>query len=115
MSVTSIARDGDADAMTRALRGFTEVRGFALTFDVETSTYELRLALANGAGTVKTLVCRDVQNLELNATGEGFEQMPRLRIEDVSADGLGRIRYTVDELETEAIFLHCGEVALTDG
>ncbi len=112
MSVVSIEQDGEAAATTRALRGYTELRGFDLSFDDATSRFALRLTLANPAGVTKTLVCHDVQNLELNATGEGFEQLPLLRVEDVSSDGLGRIRYTVDELETEAIFLHCAGIEL---
>jgi hypothetical protein len=112
MSVVSIERGSDAESITRALRGFTELRGFELTCEAAASRYSLRLTLANPAGICRTLVCGDVQNLELNATGEGFEQLRLLRVDDVSAEGLGRIRYTIDELETEAIFLHCGQVEL---
>ena len=115
MSVTSIQRTPDAASITRALRGFIDHRAFALTLDPSTSHYSLRITLADASGKTVTLLCTDVQNLELNATGEGFEQLPLLRIEDVRADGLERICYTVDELETEAIFLHCAEVALVAG
>ena len=113
--MSATVREMDAALATRALRGFNDVRGFALALDVATSLYNLRLTLANAAGETQTLACSDVQNLELNATGEGFEQMPLLRIEDVRADGLERIHYTIEELETEAIFLHCAEIELIAG
>ncbi len=113
--MSAAVRGMDAEMTTRKLRGFTELRGFALSLEAANSRYSLRLTLAKASGEVQTLLCSDVQNLELNATGEGFEQMPLLRIEDVRADGLERIHYTIDELETEAIFLHCAEIELIAG
>ena len=114
MSVTPIERGGTAESATHALRGFVALRDFVLSLDPANSRYSLRLKLTNAAGLTRTLLCRDVQNLELNATGEGFNQLSMLRIEDVTDDELDRIRYTVDELETEAIFLHCGEIEVLD-
>lgn len=113
--MSATVRGMEAELTTRALRGFVDVREFALALDTSTSRYSLRLTLADATGNTKTLHCGDVQNLEFNATGEGFEQMPLLRIEDVRGDGLDRICYTIDELETEAIFLHCAQIELIVG
>ena len=112
--MSATVRSMDAELITRALRGFTDVHEVALSKDPANSQYSLRLTLANASGQTKTLRCGDVQNLELNATGEGFARMPLLRVEDVRSEGLERIHYTIDELETEGIFLHCAEIELIE-
>lgn len=100
----------NADSITRELRGFTELRHFDLEWDSVRSTFTLRLVLANHGEMIKTLLCRDVQNLELNPTGDGFHQILQLRVIDVRADGLDRIHFTIDELEHETLFLHCADL-----
>ncbi len=102
----------DVEGLNGRLSGVTELLGFQLTR--VGGKYELSLAL----GTRKTeklaltLICRDVQNLELNPGGDGFEQMPQLHVADLREDGLDRIRYSIEELERETLFLHCAEIVV---
>lgn len=100
----------NVEAITVELRGFTELRQFDLQWDLVASYFTLRLTLADEDGLTKTLVCRDVLNLELNPTGHGFHQIIQLRVIDMRSDGLDRIRFTIDELEHETLFLHCADL-----
>ena len=102
----------DVGALNRALNGFTELRRFELVADKTRGGYSLSLTLGEDGHGQITLLCRDVQNLELNPEGEGFEQMLRLRVSDLRDDGLDRIRFSLEELEHETIFLHCAEMEL---
>lgn len=92
------------------LRGYSGVVQFKLLSDEDRTTYDLSLTLANGEGAAVTLVCHDVQNLELNPAGNGFEQMLRLQVTDMRDDGLDRVHYSVEEMEQETLFLHCSSV-----
>jgi len=112
MSTTPNRPGPDVEAINLELRGFTELRRFDLEWDLVTSSFTLHLSLANKQDLTKVLVCRNVQNLELNPTGHGFYQILQLRIEDVRSDGLDRIRFTINELEHETIFLHCADLEL---
>jgi len=97
-------------AINAALRGATELLGLQLTHD--SGKYQLMLSLGrveNGKLAI-TLVCRDVQNFELNPTGDGFEQLLHLHVEDLSSDGLDRIKFSIEELERETLFLHCSSI-----
>ena len=96
--------------LNEQLRGFSEVLEFHLAADAERATYTLSVRLANEDGGSLTLVSHDVQNLELNPAGNGFEQMMRLRITDMRDDGLDRICFSVEEMEHETLFLHCASV-----
>lgn len=114
MSVTSIRSGPDVVAMERALKSFTELRHLDLTYDLSSKSYVLRLTLARpGSEETKTLVCRNVQNLELNPEGGNFSQFLSLHLEDNRADGLGQIYFTVDELEQGTLFFHCSHLELT--
>ena len=112
MSVTPSRPGPDTVAITRSLQGFTELRHFELTCDSNSLLYDLKLTLANQNEQTVTLVCHDVQNLELNPGGDGFHQLLLLRVEDVRDNGLDRIHFTVDELENETLFLHSAQVEL---
>ena len=100
----------DAKALNAALKNATELQTFELKR--EAAYYTLRLTLSRKDKTTVTLVCRDVQNLELNPTGDGFEKMLDLQVEDISEDALGRIQFSLEELERQTIFLHCAAIAL---
>ena len=100
----------DVGALNRRLKGKSELVSFELIRAGD--HFNLKLSLAEKAGEPITLVCTDVQNLELNPTGDGFEQMLRLEISDLREDGLDRIRFSVEELERETLFLHCAEITV---
>ena len=108
-----------ADEVNAALTGYTAL----LRFDLRAGPvaglrgkppFQLALTLANRQGQTRTLVFNDVQNLELNPNGERFDQMLELQVEDLSADGLDRIRFSVEELAGETLFLHCAEVRMEE-
>jgi hypothetical protein len=103
----------DVKTMNEQLRGFSEVAQFNLA--AEQNAYTLKLTLANEDGASLTLVCVDVQNLELNPAGNGFEQMMLLKITDMREDGLERIHFSVEEMEHETLFLHCASVEVKAG
>jgi hypothetical protein len=100
-----------AAAINKALKGFTELRRFDLHL-VQAGVFALDLHLANNKAATLHLRFHDVRNLELNPTAEGFEQMIRLEVEDLADQGLDRIKFIVDELERETLFLHCGAVEI---
>lgn len=98
------------EAINTALAGAKDLLSFDLT--LTPSGYTLRLTLGRKGAMAATLLCTGVQNLELNPTGDGFEQMFDLRVTDLREDGLDRIHYSVEELERETLFLHCAEIEL---
>ncbi len=100
----------DLKAINAALKNATELQ----TFDLkrEAGYYNLKLTLSRKDKTSVTLVCRDVQNLELNPTGDGFEKFLELQVTDVSEDALDRISFSLEELQRETIFLHCAAISL---
>jgi hypothetical protein len=100
----------DVVRVNQQLVGFSEVVQFNLAVDAERTAYTLSLTLANEDGVSLTLVCGDVQNLELNPAGNGFEQMVRLKVTDMRDDGLDRVHYSVEEMEHETLFLHCASL-----
>ncbi len=100
----------DVNTLNQQLRGYSEVTQLNLVADAERTTFELSLTLANEEGAALVLVCGDVQNLELNPAGNGFEQMLRLEVTDMREDGLDRVHYSVEEMEHETLFLHCASI-----
>ncbi len=100
----------DLKAIDAALDGATDL----LTFDLKYSPdgYALLLTLGKKGIPAATLLCTDVQNLELNPTGDGFEQMYDLQVTDMREDKLDRIHFSLEELERESLFLHCGNIRL---
>jgi hypothetical protein len=105
----------DVKKLNEQLRGFSEVVQFNLAADVDRTAYTLSLTLANENGESLTLVCVDVQNLELNPAGNGFDQMMLLKVSDMREDGLDRIHYSVEEMEHETLFLHCSSLEVKAG
>ena len=65
------------------------------------------LSLVDRAGAKHTLVCRDVQNLELLPEGDALTKPMQLEIADLRADGLARIGFSLEELSRDTLFLHC--------
>ncbi len=113
MSVVPIRPGPDANALNKAIRGFTELRHFDLTHDLSSDRFTLRLTLAElSQENTLTLLCHGVLNLELNPTGRQFRQFIQLHIEDVRDHGLEGIHFTVDEQENETIFFHCASLEL---
>lgn len=100
----------DVKAINAALVGAKDLLAFDLKHNPE--GYTLRLTLGRKGVPAATLFCTDVQNLELNSTGDGFEQMYDLLVTDMREDGLERIHYSLEELERETIFLHCAGIEL---
>ena len=107
------------ESITVALRHHTELRDFHLQLDTHTGlrthpTFDLHLTLAHPKDPAKTVAVlfHDVQNLELNPNGEGFHQLLHLQITDLSDEQLDRIRFSVEELERETLFLHCASIEL---
>jgi hypothetical protein len=100
----------DAAKLNKALTGYTELIRFDLKRD--DVGFRLKLALGNEGKARVTLVCRDVQNLELNPAGNGFARLIRLEVTDMREDGLERIHFSVEEVERETLFLHCAEIEL---
>lgn len=100
----------DVKAINAALVGSKDLLAFDLGLTPE--GYTLRLTLGKKGVPAATLLCTDVQNLELNSTGEGFEQVYNLLVTDMREDGLDRIHYSLEELERETIFLHCASIQL---
>ena len=96
-------------AVNAALDGASEL----LRFDLERLDGRYRLALTLGRNGKPAVQLRfsDVQNLELNPAGDGFARLLRLVVDDLAEDGLDRIRYGVEELERETLFLHCAELS----
>ncbi|ADW67300.1 hypothetical protein [Granulicella tundricola] len=101
-----------AEAHNETLRGYTDLTLFNLESDSARIGFDLTMTLANSKGGHLTLHCSDVQNLELNPNGEDFKRFLGLHIEDLREDGLERIRYSLEDLENEAIFLHCANIQL---
>ena len=108
-----------AESINLALRSHTELQSFHLQRDTHTGlrthpTFDLHLTLAHPKDSAKTLTVlfHDVQNLELNPNGESFHQLLHLQIADLSDDRLDRIRFSVEELERETLFLHCASLEL---
>ncbi len=99
----------DVEKLNQQLRGFSEVLRFDLAQAID-SAYLLRLTLMHEDGASLTLVCDDVQNLELNPAGNGFQQMLRLEVTDMRENGLDRIHFSVEEMEHETLFLHCADI-----
>ena len=100
----------DVKAMNAALKGKTELLGFELKRGA--TGYELKMTLGRDGKAEIALVCGDVQNLELNPAGNGFEAMLELKIADMRDEGLERINFSVEEFAHEALFLHCADVKL---
>jgi hypothetical protein len=98
----------DVAAINQALRGKTELLAFELVRLGD--RYGLKLTLGRSTEPELFLLCEDVQNLELNPAGNGFAQ-----VTDMREDGLDRIRFRVEEMEREALFLHCAHVSLAQG
>ncbi len=105
-----MSQSPDLAAINKALKSATEL----LAFDLRKtgSTYDLKLTVGHKGAPTATLLCRDVQNLELNPTGDGFDQLLRLQVEDLREDNLDRIHFSLEELEREALFLHCAALEL---
>jgi hypothetical protein len=103
----------DVAAINQALRGKIEVLAFELVRLGD--RYGLKLTLGRSTEPELVLLCEDVQNLELNPAGNGFAQMLQLEVTDMREDGLDRIRFSVEEMEREALFLHCAHVSLAQG
>ena len=108
-----------ADSLNLALRSHSELRTFHLQLDTHTGlrthpTFDLHLTLAHPRDRDKTItvIFHDVQNLELNHNGESFHHLPHLHITDLADDQLDRIRFSVEELEQETLFLHCSDLEL---
>ena len=100
----------DLRAINAALQTASQLITFHL--DYTPTGYDLRLTLGRKGIPAVTLLCTDVQNLELNPTGDGFDQMFKLQVTDMREDKLERIAYSVEELERETLFLHCAGVTL---
>jgi hypothetical protein len=100
----------DVKKVNEQLFGFTEVVEFNLVSDLGRTPYQLSLTLANDEGASLVVICHDVQNLELNPAGNGFEQMMRLQVTDMREDGLDRVHYSLEEMEHETLFLHCASL-----
>jgi hypothetical protein len=96
--------------MNQALKGATELLAFDLR--LAGKAYDLKLTVGRKGVAAATLLCRDVQNLELNPTGDGFDQLLHLQVEDLREDNLDRIHFSLEELERETLFLHCAEIEL---
>ena len=101
----------DIGAINKALKNATELLAFNL--HLSGNTYELKLTVGRKRVPAATLLCRDVQNLELNPTGDGFDQLLHLQVEDLREDNLDRIHFSLEELERETLFLHCAAIELT--
>jgi hypothetical protein len=97
-------------AINKALKNAIEL----LVFDLRLtgSTYDLKLTVGRKGEPAAKLLCRDVQNLELNPTGDGFDQLLHLQVEDLRDDHLDRIHFSLEEVERETLFLHCAEIEL---
>jgi hypothetical protein len=104
----------DVKKLNKTLVGFPELRRFDLAFDAAHQGYRLTLTLADKADATLTLHFHDVQNLELNPAGSGFERFIQLQVEDMREDGLDRVHYSVEELERETLFLHCAEIEILE-
>jgi len=100
----------DVDAINVGLRGASQLLSFEL--NCIAGEFDLELALGRSGKLVLTLLCKDVQNLELNPTGEGFELLRQLQVVDMRSDGLERVRFSIEELEQETLFLHCADIQL---
>jgi hypothetical protein len=101
-----------AQALNTTLRGYTALTLFHLEADPARIGFDLTLTLAKPSGESLTLLCSDVQNLELNPNGEDFRNIFGLHIEDLREDHLDRIRYSLEDLEDETIFLHAANIQL---
>jgi len=102
----------EVEKLNKELRGFSDLVQFDLMASADGTKYGLSLTLANADGKRIVLVCGDVQHLELNPAGNGFEQMFRLEVADLRDHGLDRIHFNVEEMENETLFLHCATVEL---
>lgn len=112
--MSSPMKTSDVATMNDALNGHTELVSLELTRTAEARRFDLHLALADGKDRRVLLVCHDVQNLELNPAGNGFDKMCSLEISDMSGDGLDRIRFCVEETRRETLFLHCAGVEVRE-
>ncbi len=101
----------DLRSVNAALDGETELMRFDLV-RVD-GRYRLALTLGRNGKPGVQLCFSDVQNLELNPAGDGFDRLLRLVVEDLVEDGLDRIRYGVEERERETLFLHCADLSFT--
>jgi hypothetical protein len=100
----------DIAAINQALKGATEL--LALDLRLTGKTYDLKLTVGRKGIPAATLLCSDVQNLELNPTGDGFDQLLHLQVEDHRDDNLDRIHFSLEESQRETLFLHCAAIEL---
>ncbi len=100
----------DVEAINLALRGVSQLLAFEL--QCIAGEFGLTLTLGRGGKLILTVLCKDVQNLELNPTGDGFDLLRQLKVVDMRSDGLERIRFSIEELEQETLFLHCADIQL---
>jgi hypothetical protein len=105
-----MSKQPDVAAINQALKNATELLAFDLRLTGQ--TYDLKLTVGRSGSPAATLLCRDVQNLELNPTGDGFDQLLHLHVEDLRDDHLDRIHFSLEELERETLFLHCAAIEL---
>ena len=97
-------------AINKALKNANQL--LALDLRLAGKVYDLTLIVGRNGEPAVTLLCRDVQNLELNPTGDGFDQLLHLQVEDLREDNLARIHFSLEELERETLFLHCAAIEL---
>ena len=80
-----------------------------LRFELEAEgvRFHATLSLADRTGVKHTLLCRDVQNLELLPEGDALTKPMNLEVADLRVDGLDRIGFSVEEISRDTLFLHC--------
>lgn len=100
----------DLDRLNRMLGAGVHLMRF--TLEPEGGRFMARLELIDTAGAKHTLVCRDVQNLELTPEGDALTRPMRLQVEDMREDRLDRVRFSLEETDRDTLFLHCDDLGL---
>lgn len=82
--------------------------------EAEGSQFRVTLTLIDRAGAKHTLVCRDVQNLELLPEGDALLKPLRLTLSDLREDGLDRVHFSLEEMDRDTLFLHCAALSFDE-
>ena len=86
------------------------VRLLRYSLEAEGPRFAVTLTLEDKAGAQHELLFGDVQNLELVPDGDALLKPMRLHLDDLRGDGLDRVRFSLEELDRDTLFLHCAEL-----
>lgn len=102
------------DSANELLSGHTDV--LSVTFTSEPPLWSCAVSVVlldasrDGPGIV--LRCSDVSRFSLSELGGGLTQLLCLRVRDVAHEGRDRVRFVVEDLERESMWLECDDFSV---